>query len=99
MGTFVGPKFYLIDDLFKNLLCMNAHLRLRSSQCRTHMTSTQIILTHSEVLNLMYYINNLGWDLLSQLANEHYPREKEDSSRLSFQFLPVKKSEEHKQMP
>lgn len=99
MGTFVGPKVYLIDELLKNLLCMNAHLRLRSSWCRTHMTSTQIILTHSEVLNLVYYINNLGWDLLSQLANEYYTREKEDNSRPSFQFLPVKKPEEHKQMP
>lgn len=60
MGNFAGPKVYLIDELCKNLLRMNAHLRLRSSGCRTHVTPTQIILTHFEVLNLVYYIDNLG---------------------------------------
>lgn len=54
MGNFVGPKVYLIDELHQNLFPRNAHLRLRSSGCRTQITSVQIILTHTEGLNLVY---------------------------------------------
>lgn len=61
MGDFLGPKVYLIDELLKNLLHMNAHWRLTGLGWSTYMNSVQIILTAPEVLSLVCNVNNLGY--------------------------------------